>query len=100
MRRIRSPKRKPSAGLMLAAVLVSSLIVMLLGAELTRALTVRHRQLRLSEQQLQSFWLAESALQRALLGLAKSPDYSGETWRVPAEAFGAAQPGSVVICVQ
>jgi hypothetical protein len=85
---------------MLAAVLVSSLIVMLLGAELTRVVAARCRQTRLSEQQLQSFWLAESGLQRALLRFAESPDYAGETWRVPADVLGGVQAGEVVIQVR
>ena len=100
MARIRLPKRNPHAGVILAVVLATLFIVMLFGAQLTRAIVAHQRRARLSEQQQQSFWLAESAVQRALLGLSKSADYRGETWRVPADVFGAAKPGAAVIHIE
>ena len=100
MVRIRLPKRNSRAGVILAAVLATLLVAMLFGAQLTRAVVAHHRRARLSEQQQQSFWLAESAVQRALLGLAKSADYRGETWRVPEDVFGAGKPGVAVIRVE
>jgi len=91
-------KRRP--GVILAAVLISLFVVLLVGAQLTRAIVTHHRQTHLAEPQQQSFWLAESAIQRAAHALAKSPDYEGETWRVPAEVLGAGSPGVAIIQVE
>ena len=92
--------KKPNArtGSALAAVLVCVVVALIYGAALTQTLVVQHRQVRLSEQQQQSFWLAESAVQRTVHTLKTSPDYRGETWKVPAEVLGAA--GIVVIEVE
>lgn len=38
-------------------------------------------------------------MQRAIRGLAASPDYEGETWEVTAETLGAARPAVVTIQV-
>ncbi|MBL7038100.1 MAG: hypothetical protein ISR77_05690 [Pirellulaceae bacterium] len=97
---LKSSKRKPRPGAILAAVLIGLLVVMLVGAELTRAIVLHHRQMRVSESRQQSFWLAESAVQRAARALDKSPDYEGETWRVPAEVLGAGSPGVAIIQVE
>lgn len=92
---------KRRSGVILAAVLIGLFVVMLVGAELTRTIMLHHRQTRLSESQQQSFWLVESAFQRATHALARSPDdYEGETWRVPAEVLGAGSPGVAIIQVE
>ncbi len=90
--------RRPGA--ILAAVLLSLLVVMLVGAELTEAIVQHHRQSRLAEDRQQAFWIAESALQRAAHALARSPDYKGETWRVPAEVLGSGRAGVATITVE
>jgi Tfp pilus assembly protein PilX len=84
----------------LAAVLITLLVVMMVGAALTKALVAHHRQSRLAEQRQQAFWLAESAVQRAVHALAKSPDYSGETWRVAADVLASGSAGVVTIKVE
>ena len=96
----RQTDRKARPGVILAAVLVSLLVVMMLGAALTKAVLLYHRQSRVAEQRQQSFWLAESAVQRAIHALGKSPDYKGETWKVPAEILGAGRSGVVTIRVE
>ena len=93
-------KRAKRGGVILVVALVSLLVVTLLGGELIKATVIRHRQARLAEQRQQSFWLAESAMGRALQALAKSPDYEGETWRVPEQSLGAGESGVAVITVQ
>lgn len=87
-------------GAILAAVLLSLLVVMLLSAELTEAISLHHRQSRLAEDRQQAFWIAESAVQRAVHALAQSPDYAGETWRVPAEVLGSGRAGVATIKVE
>ncbi len=87
-------------GAILAIVLVSLLVAMMLGGELIQATVVRHRQTRLAEQRQQSFWLAESAVQRALHALSRSPDYEGEMWRVSDEHFADGQAGLAIITIK
>lgn len=94
-------KARPRWGVILAAVLISLFVVMLVGAELTRTIMIQHRQAHLFESRQQSFWLAESALQRAAHALANSSEnYAGETWRVSAEVLGAGSPGVAIIQVE
>ena len=65
-----------------------------------KATLLQHRQIRVSTLEQQSFWLAESGVQRALHQLRASADYRGETWEVPAETLGAGAAGIVTIQVQ
>ena len=88
------------SGAILAAVLLSLLVVLLVGAELTRAIVQHRRQGRLAEDRQQAFWIAESALQRAVHALAKSPDYHGETWQVSGEMLGTGRAGVATIKVE
>lgn len=87
------------AGAILAVVLVSLLVVLLVGAELTKAIVQQSRQSRLAEERQQAFWIAESAVQRAVYALAKSPDYHGETWQLSGEVLGTGRAGVATIKV-
>jgi hypothetical protein len=87
-------------GAILAAVLLSLSVVLLVGAELTRAIVQQRRQGRLAEDRQQAFWIAESALQRATHLLAKSPDYHGETWQLSGEMLGTGRAGVATIEVE
>ncbi|NUQ61606.1 MAG: hypothetical protein HUU20_03905 [Pirellulales bacterium] len=78
-------------------VLASLLVVSLLGLALVQAVVVHQRQMRLSGQEQQCFWLAEAGVGRAVQRLAVSDDYRGEQWNVPADVFGRAGTGVVVI---
>ena len=98
--RSRPTKFARRAGAILAAVLLSLLVVLLVGAELTRAIVQHRRQGRLAEDRQQAFWIAESALQRATHSLAKSPDYHGETWEVSGEVLGTSRSGVATIKVE
>ncbi len=93
----RTARRK---GAILAIVLVSLLVAMVLGGELIKATVTRHRQTRLAEQRQQAFWLAESAVQRALHALSQSPDYEGETWRVSEGHFADGLAGVAIITIK
>ncbi|MDD4267448.1 MAG: hypothetical protein GXY25_04625 [Pirellulaceae bacterium] len=87
------------AGSVLALVLASLLVASMLGLALLKTVLVHHRQARLLGGQHQALWLAEAGVQRAIRGLAASPDYEGETWEVTAETLGAARPAVVTIQV-
>ena len=94
------PPRSRRAAIVLAAVLVCLVVVLAIGSSLLHALLLQHRQ-RLQEQyQLQAFWLAESAVQRASVRLAGSRDYPGETWQVDSDALHSRWSGAAVIRVE
>ena len=81
-------------------VLVLLLAVVAIIGSLVCMLLAEHRQLRSHDDQLQAMWLTESGLQRASAQLARSADYSGETWVVSAESLGGDRDGSVEIRIQ
>ena len=91
---------RPRRGIILAAVLACLVVAALLAAALVQILVIQARQTRVAEDRAQSFWLAESALQRGLRSIARSPDYRGETWTVPAESLGSESAGVAVIRVE
>lgn len=87
-------------GIIVAVTLVCLVIVATLGAALVRAM-VDHRRHSLRDQHgVQAFWLAESAIDRAVSQLALSPDYEGETWQVDKDSLGGRWSGSVLIRVE
>ena len=87
-------------GAALVIVLILLLAVMVIVGSLVCMLLAEHRRLRGYDDRLQAMWLAESALQRASAQLARSAEYSGETWSVSAESLGGNRDGSVEILVQ
>jgi Tfp pilus assembly protein PilV len=95
------PKRRARRkGLALVAVLVFAVVILMLLTSMTKALTRDQRQVRDAQKKLQTFWLVESAVQRSVHSIEESPDYAGETWDVPADAFGTEDNASVVIQVE
>lgn len=86
-------------GSVLALVLISLLVASMLGLALLKTVVVHHRQARLLGGQHQALWLAEAGAQRAIRGLAASPDYEGETWEIAAETLGSARSAVVTIQV-
>jgi hypothetical protein len=86
-------------GIVLIAALVCIAVALMLAAVLAQATLMHHRHADLAACEQQSFWLAESGVQRALHTLHASPDYTGETWDVPAELLGSKSAGVVIIQV-
>jgi hypothetical protein len=44
-----------------------------------------HRQMRTHRQEVQADWLAAAGVDRAIASLRQSSDYTGETWKIPAD---------------
>ena len=84
----------------LAALLVCLLIVLLVSATLVRGLVIQHRLVRSESQKLQAMWLAESAVDRAIVQLRLDAEYAGETWAVSIGETVDAVRGSAVIRVE
>ena len=71
----------------------------LFGVMLRTGLAER-RLLRAQERQMQTAWLAESALARAAARLAADRDYQGETWTISAQELGGNDDAVVRISVE
>jgi hypothetical protein len=80
----------------LACLIVTTILA---GVLLRRVGTERAR-VRATENRQQAVWLAESGLERAVVQLAASGDYKGETWKLPAEELGGPSAGEVQIHVE
>jgi hypothetical protein len=83
--------KKPRRGMTVVAVLACLIVVMLVSGALLKAGQAELDLIRAQERRLQSEWLAESGLQRALARLAADHDYAGERWAVPAAELGLAE---------
>ena len=68
--------------------IVCLVVIAALGASLLRSLVAEHRQAQLRRNQMQAFWLAESAVQRGVVRLAAASAYAGEEWEVEVDANG------------
>lgn len=80
-------------GAALIVALVTLVVVMLVAGTVLRSLVAAHRRTRQSQEELQAQWLAEAALERALVLARSRADYAGETWRpnVTTELAGVAE---------
>ncbi len=84
-------------GALLLIVLVCLLLAMMIGGSLLKLALTQRQQIQREELRLQSAWLAESAIDRAASRIRQNPEYAGEQWDLPAEAFGRQHRGSVRI---
>lgn len=96
----RSESRQSRQGAIVVAVLVALLAATMIGLTLVESVLAHHRQMQVMADRQQCFWLAESAVQRALERLGKSPEYPGETWTVPPKELAASHSGVVTIEVK
>ncbi len=84
LRRARSRPR----GITMFVTVVCLAVIAALGASLLRSLAAEHRQAQLRRDQMQAFWLAESAVQRGVARLTAKSAYDGEQWQVDVDANG------------
>ena len=96
MIRCRTTRRN---GTVLAIALVCLLVASIFSLSATRHLIGQHRLTTNQQYRLQSLWLAESAMQRAVAKLQLDRNYQGETWRIEPETFGNDKSGVAVIQV-
>ncbi len=80
--------------------LVCLLVVATIGAAIVQTLAREHRQADRQQLQMQTFWVAESAIQRAAAQLSADAEYTGETWQIEAEAVGGQWPAEAVIHIE
>lgn len=85
-------------GAVLVIALICLLLLTALAASLVRTALMQREQVIHDEWQLQAEWLAEAALDRALMQLNASADYEGEEW-LPESNDKAAPPGRIRIAI-
>jgi len=85
-------------GAALVITIVCLTVVLLLSAAIVQNLAFHQRQSRADQQRLQAFWLAESAVDRAMAALQLDPDYAGTVWQI--EIAGAHGPQTGVAEIQ
>lgn len=87
-------------GLIAVAVLITLIVLgLILGVLLRTALIRRVSQAKV-ERRLQAEALARSAVERAWVRLAASPEYPGETWELSAEDLGKRDSAVVSIKIE
>ena len=98
--RWRRCRARPRCAAVLLAVLVCLVVMGTVMLAILRSAASEQRQLRGRQQQMQAERLAEAALERALAQVRAAAEYSGETWRVPAEEMGGRFAGVASIRVE
>ena len=91
---LRQNRRGTRRGVLLAVVIVCLAVASAVLLAVVKTTVTASRQVQTQAWQTQARWLAESGLERAAARLATDADYAGETWRVPAAAFGGVDAGS------
>jgi hypothetical protein len=86
-------------GAVLAAALVEFVIAAAILFSVLQGMVKHHRQLLVGRQRLQTQWLAQAGVDRAVAQLRKSADYRGEIWRVPADELDGGDSAEVQIRV-
>jgi Tfp pilus assembly protein PilV len=92
MRPVTRPHHGPRRGLTTIAVMICLLIITLISGALLKVSLARRIQARDRERRLQTEWLVESGLDRALARLGADPDYKGETWTITTSDLGFPLP--------
>ncbi len=75
-------------------------VIAMLTTALMKGTFAERQQSRRMGYQVQSAWLAESALERAVYRLRADRSYTGETWQIPADEIGGPHDGLVLIQVR
>lgn len=87
-------------GAILVVVIVCVMVALALLSSIVKLAAVGRHTFDRQLWEAQASWLAESGLERAAWRLAADPDYTGETWTVPAEELAASDAAVVEIQVE
>lgn len=94
-RLVRPCASRKGGALVIALVLLT--VASLLGVVVVRSVIAHARQLQRTPWRLQAEALAEAGLNRAAAQHRVAPDYTGETWQIPAAELGEHFPARVDI---
>jgi hypothetical protein len=89
----------PRSGIAALIALACLSVATVVGTLLLRAALGEHQYLNRVELKSQADWLVEAGFSRASAQIAKSAEYSGESWKVPGTSFGRNQDAVVQIAV-
>lgn len=92
------PRRRRGAAIVFA--LVCLIMAAMMAGVLGRIAVMGWKSAQDEGRRTQAEWLVESGLERAAAQLAADRDYKGETWKIPAEAFGGRRGAAVRIEVK
>lgn len=87
-------------GVLILAVLAGLALAASLLAVWLKLLALERQEVRGQQVRMQAEYLAAAALSRAETRLATDPDYTGETWQVPADVLLTSTAAEVTIAVQ
>ena len=87
-------------GLVSVAVLIALFVIGLVCAGLLKVALGRRAEVGREERRAQAAWLAGSGVDRAVVRLGASVDYTGETWEIPADDLGGRGAATVAIEVE
>jgi len=95
--------RRPTAARRTGAVMIATVVCLLLTtaflASMLKSAGRRVRQTRQIGMRVQTEWLAESAVDRALWQMQQQPQYKGEVWKIPAAEFAGRYSAEIHIGV-
>ena len=91
------PRRR---AVIMVGVIVCLIVMTLMFGAIVRGLIADGRRSRSLERSLQSMWLAESGLERAIARMAADPTYRGEAWDPSAISPDRGARGTVEIKVE
>ena len=97
-------ERRPDAarrrGTVIAAALVEFIVASTILFAVLQSVVGHHRQMIKGRHELQSQWLAQAGIDRAVAQLRKSASYRGETWHVSADELDGLDAAEVQIRVE
>jgi Tfp pilus assembly protein PilX len=92
-----SSRRVPRRGIVLILVIVTASISMTLFGMWAQNMVMEHRRFANQAFRAQATRLAEAGIRRAMSRRAADPQFTEESWRVPAESLGEAYGATVQI---
>ena len=87
-------------GVLVVVVIVAMLVMSLLSLSIARTGIEQFRNVRRQQDRIQSQWLAQAGLERALAALEEDADYTGEVWSISAADLHASQGAEVTIRIE
>ena len=96
---LHSQRDSTRRGVALIYAMIALLLASVIGAALLRTALTQRQLARREQNRMQSQWLAESGVERAVATLVSDNKYAGETWNIDATELGGRRAGQVVIKV-
>src|SRR3954447_25556412 len=86
-------------GVFAIVALIAFSVIALVVAATFRTAVLEHQQLRDQQRRVQSQWLADAGIARAVSRLSQDAQYTGETWNIPHDQIGSGLDATVTLRV-